>query len=413
MSNFENYKRLSKLLAFNYKGVELSHVTACQIWAAANGEKVFSMRGLFNFFLKYNVSSLKLPAENGFLSTFMESWRKDHHDLYMSVVDRLAVHPEVNELFNMRKKPSVHVVNIYKTLKNILKHLKSSELSLWERLNWAANYTLLCNTIDTLNKMDFSKVHKYLCMCHVLGLENLLTQYFRNKGITTYSLQEGIYLVYKKNIVLGSIAYELFATDHLLCWGQYTKDEYSAFGIEPSRVNVAGYPKCNIIKPLKKDNSFRKCLVMLASPIFGDVNMKLIQMLNAKRNEFNFTLKSHPVNYVEMEDYARSNNFNIVPKSKTVNDCLVSEEFDFCIAVNSTTYYESWMAGVPCVRYHDDRFDNFYGFDDLFSNEEQFKTMINGYRVCPKTEDEVKEMLKYSIGFGLDNYDKVINEDLQ
>lgn len=407
MSEFERYKVLLRRLQYRYKGIELSHVYACQIWAEANGINTFSIICLANFFLAQKVSKLKLPLENGIFSTFMDTQRKDHYDLYCSVIRRMSVQPSVNELFNIKKKLSIHPLIIYRVLGSVF----NKALPFKKKIIWAAKYTFLCNTINELDKIDFSKVNKYISMCHVLEMENLYTQYFRKRGIPTYSLQEGIYLVYKKNIVLGSIAYDLFATDHLLCWGQYTKDEYVKFGIDPNRIRVAGYPKCNTMAQLKPNNPYKSILVLLAGPIFGDVNLKLLQLLERQKSDFDITLKSHPSNYEEMENYAKRNGFNIISKAQTVNDCLTSGNFDFCIAVNTTAYYESWMAGIPCIRYYDERFDNFYGFNDLFSDDAEFISMIENYRKNPQTEIEVKEMMEYAIGFGLDNYDTIINEN--
>lgn len=413
MNTYQKYKKWMDTLSYSFKGIELSHVSATKIWAMANGELVFDLKHLCRFVVALDLSKLELPEDNGFLATFMENYRQDHYDLFYSVVNSLTVKPSITNLYELRPKVSFHPLQALKITYNVFRKLKKHDVGFICKFQWAAEYVYLANIIEELDKIDFSKVKKYLCMCHVFSLENLMTQYLKAKCIETYSLQEGIYLVYKKNIVLGSIAYELFATDHLLCWGQYTKDDYIAYGIDSRRIHVAGYPKCHELAPFKQDNKYKKCLVMLAGPIFGDVNAKLLVMLESMKDEFEITLKSHPANYESMEKYAYEHNFEIVNKMQTVRDCFASGKYDFCIAVNTTAYYESWMAGVPSVRYYDERFDNFYGFDDFFSGEEQFLSMINGYRVCPKTEGEVKEMLKHAIGFGLDNYDKVINGKIQ
>jgi hypothetical protein len=339
----------------------------------------------------------------------METFRKDHCDLYTGVTNSLSLKPKISYLYEIPKRLSIHPLLWINVINRVLKNLKNQRIGFVDKLHWAVEYVYLVQTICVLDSIDFSRVNKYLCMCHILSMENLLTQYLRKKGVITFSLEEGIYMVYKKNIVLGSIAYELFETDHLLCWGQYTKDEYIAYGINPDRIDVAGYPKCHYLADLKTPNAYQKCLVMLAGPIFGDVNAKLLDILDNMSDEYDITLKSHPANYEIMMDYAKSHGLKILPKTQTVNDCLNTGNYDFCIAVNTTAYYESWMAGIPCVRYFDERFDNFFGFEDLFSTREELISMINEYRSTPKSKDEVIKMLEYAIGFGLDNYDKLIN----
>ena len=324
------------------------------------------------------------------------------------VADKFTNKPSITNLYELRHKLTCHPALIFKITRDIFKQFNKADLNFKEKLLWASEYVYWANVLEDLKNIDFSKTKKYLCMCHILSMENLLTQYFRKIGIETYSLQEGIYMVYKKNPVLGSIAYELFATDHLLCWGQYTKDQYIEYGRDASRINVVGYPKCKVLIPQKQNNQYRKCLIMLAGPIFGDVNKKLLSMLEPLKDEIEVTLKSHPVNFEEMEAYAINHNFSIEPRTRTITDCFENGVYDFCIAVNTTAYYEAWMAGIPCIRYYDERFDNFYGFEDLFSTKQEFDTLLGQYRTDSKTEAEVRGMLEYAIGFGIDNYNDIV-----
>lgn len=407
MTTYTKFKALMQSLEYNYRGVELSHVTALRAWALARGENTFKLTHFFKMFLAMDVQNLNLPNQNGFMATFMENYRKDHFELFSNVVRNLSEAPSITNLFELKNKISWHLFKDLKIIFVVFRILKKTDLRMIEKIHYGIEYAYWINTIMELDKIDFSKVKKYLCMCHVLSFENLLTQYLKNKNVVTYSLQDGIYFIYKKNVVLGCIAYEYFATDHLLCWGEYTKDEYVAYGINKSHISVAGYPKNSYLKRQVANNNYKRCLVLLAGPIFGDVNDKLLIMLREMRN-IEVTLKSHPANFDEMAVYAKSNHFEIVPKTDTISACFESGVYDFCIAVNTTAYYEAWMAGIPCFRYYDDRFDIFYGFDDLFSNEAELQKLINDYRLKPKTEDEIIQMLRYSIGFGVDNYDKII-----
>ena len=55
------------------------------------------------------------------------------------------------------------------------------------------------------------------------------------------------------------------------------------------------------------------------------------------------------------------------------------------------------------------RFDVFYGFEDCFSTESELMNIISEYRTSPKSNDDVAKMLKYAIGYGIDDYDSLIN----
>ena len=410
MTDFDRFKELYKVLEYSFEGIELNKVVAGYIWDSANGKKVFSWRHLIKFMFAYDVNYIKMPNENGFIATFLEGWRKEFYAMFCNIVDRLSISPTVTELYKLKNKKKIrfHPFIVIKIHKKVFSQLKHTNVSLWDKLGWASEYIFWCNTILELKKLNASNIKKYMCMCHVIGFENLLTQFFQQRGVETYSLQEGIYMVYKKNIVMGSIAYEVFSTDHLLCWGQYTKDEYVAYGISPSRISVAGYPNKVLVKAVRQNNKYRKVLVLLAGPIFGDVNMKLLNMLERLRKDFDVTLKSHPSNYVDMKEYAETHGFKIVLKAQSVNECLSTGFYDFTIAVNTTSYYESWMAGIPSFRYLDNRFDEFYGFDDFFTDESELIALINNYRSYPKSQDDIEQMLNYSIGIGVDNYNSII-----
>lgn len=414
MTQYERYRQLSASLEYSFKAIRLNHVIALELWGKAKGSNLFSWRSILKIFLAYDFNSNVLPNDRPFIATnFSIYGRKDHAELFDEVIKRInkppyVYHVKPGKFIGM--KFTFNPLFIARQLLKIFSIIRNADISFFEKCKVTCEYLFICNTILELDKTDWSKTQKYLCMCHVISIDNLLTQFFRSKGIPTYSLQEGIYFIFKKNPVMGSIAYELFATDHLLCWGQYTKDEYAAYGIDPTRIDVAGYPKCNSLKPLKANNSFKSCLIILAGPIFGDVNDRLLDILEILKGELTITLKSHPANYDIMEAYAKKHAFNIVEKEKTMAACLNADVFDFCIAVNTTAYYEAWMSGIPCIRYYDERFDLFNGFDDLFSTKEQLLNMLDEYRKQPKSQEDLVKMLEYSIGFGLDNYNRILSD---
>ncbi len=409
MDKYQNFLYLYNKIAYIYQGIKLNDVSAVKIWGAANGKRSFTWHHFFKMFVAFSLKDLKLPVNNGFLATFMDNKRADHLNLFNRVVDNFSSLPTINYLFDFKKKVCFHPLLIIKTFVRLIKDFRHIGIPFTSKLHWIVEYIYLENTILELNKIDISRVRKYLCMSHVLDIENLLTQYLRQKGVITYSLQDGIYYIFKKNAVVGSVAYNIFAADHLLCWGQYTKDEYTSWGIDSSRLSVAGYPKGNLQTKQKNSNKYYKCLVMLAGPNFGDVNTKLLNILSSLKTQFEFVLKSHPNNFDVIDSYAKKHSFGLVPKGVALTSCFEGGEYDFCIAVNTTSYYESWIAGLPSIRYFDDRFDVFYGFDDSFSTEDEFLKLVDEYRNHPKTDEEVKKMLEYAIGFGINRYDAIVN----
>lgn len=413
MNNFEKYKLLKEKFDFVHKGVHLNRVLALPIWFLANKHDVKWFSWKFNayIFLAINVRKIRFdPKHQSILSTFGKYKRKDHLQLYESVLKRLGSVAAYNNTLTWGYKLSVHPWLALKVLIYVFS-LKNVQLSFADRWKLSLYCLFYCNTIEELEKVNLAGVKKYLSMCHVLDLENLLTQYMKLRNIPTFSLQEGVYFIFKTNPPLDSISYENFETDNLLCWGQFSVDEYISYGISPERLKMAGYPKEVMMSPMKNNNSLKKCMVLVARDAYRKSNMGLLDILTYYSSEYKFCLKLHPsCNYEFYSEYALSHNICIISREKTVNECLNNLEYDFAIAVNTTAYYEALMRGIPCIRYCDGSFDLSAGYSDVFSNKEGFVNCVNTIASLPNEEYQksIDEVLKFAIGVGIDDYRKVL-----
>ena len=226
-------------------------------------------------------------------------------------------------------------------------------------------------------------------------------------------MQEGIYFIFKKNPPVDLIQYENFETDNLMCWGKFSVDEFISYGISPSRLSIAGYPKKVEIKLIKQNNSFKRCMILVARDSFRNTNMALLNILSNYSDEYEFYIKLHPsCDYSFYSNYSDSHNMIIVPKETTVNECLINSVYDFAVAVNTTAYYEALMRGLPCLRFYDGTFDLMAGCNDLFGTDEEFVKQINLIRKLPLSDyqKEVDEILEYAMGVGIDNYKATVCE---
>lgn len=410
MSEIENYKKLKAQVDFVYKGIHLNRVTALHIWSLANSHHsvLRLLRHAVRMYFSYRLPPMK--TDKPIFSTYGRYQRKDHQQLYYSVISKLSDQIVSFNALQWGKKTAFHPLIIWKILKFLL---VKKQLPLPVRINLAAEYAFYCNLIEELEKVDFSSVHRYLSMCSVLDVENLLTQYMRVKGIPSYSLMEGIYFIHKKNPPVDCVQYENFETDHLLSWGQYTKDEMMSYGIDESRVIVAGYPKEVTFFPMKKGNPFKKCMVMLARFSYHHSNLALLDILARYASEYHFCLKLHPnSDYQFYSEYAHTHHMDIIPKEKTVNECLTNKEYDFAIAVNTTAYYEALMRGIPCFRFCDDTFELMAGYDDVFGTVEEFLDKLATIKELSLAvyQKEINDILAYSIGTGIDKYTEILCE---
>lgn len=408
MNNLEKYKFLKGKVDFIYKGVHLNNVCALKIWqiATEKNKHKFSIRHFARMVLTYDLSPLNINRP--VFSTFGNYNRNDHLELYNSIIKKIHDKVSSTNIMYWKRKIVFHPITI---IRSFFFFYKLIGLSLSAKIDLAIDYIYFCNLILELDKKNFSQVNKYLCMCNVLSEENLLTQYMKTLNIPTYSLTEGCYFIYKTNPPIDSITYENFETDNLLCWGQFTKDQFTSYGINPKRMIVAGYPKkVNLIK-MKNNNSFYKCVVLLARYSYHHSNMKLLKLLSEHTSAYKFYLKFHPNSDIEYySKYAFEHDMNVISKEKNISECLDNKEYDFIIAVNTTAYYEGLIYGIPCLRFSDGSFDLQYGYDDVFSNSKEFLDKLTFIKSLPTKDYQkrVDDILQYAIGCGIDNYAAIL-----
>ena len=411
MSVYNRYKFIKSLYNYVYKDVHLNMVVNIMLWSLAASKKQRFWRSFMKIVGNLDVSQLLQFESSEFIVMKGRYVRKDHLELLKNVLDKIGYDGEFANAENWHHKFTFHpltIVNVYRYVFSI----KGSFLSLKEKCVLANELIYYCNTIDSVAKIKFKKVKKFLCLADALEIENLMTQFFQSKGIQTYSLMDGIYFVYKGDVPFDVIQYENLVTDCKLSWGEYSQNELVKYGIAPGKIQIAGYPKFVEQTKLKSNNSYKKCLLLLARDSFRDSNMFLLNILSHySKNSQEIWIKLHPrCEKAYYQDFASSNNMHIVSSEKTINECLNQKDFDYAISVNTTAYYEALIRGLPCLRLYDGKFNLMYGMEDAFGSLEEFKVAYDKIRNMKKDDYQsmIDETLKYAIGFGLDRYKEII-----
>lgn len=402
-NDFERYKELKNYVDFVYRGIHFNRVLALKIWNISNKKETYALKHIANMFMVFNPYPMRI--DKPVFSTFGRQNRKDHQEVYSSVIERLGNNVVSFNLLNWKRKFAFHPLLILRVLKFFC---SKKQLSLRNKIGLATDMVFYGNLLLEFEKIDFSRTEKYLSMYNALYIENLLTQYMRQKNIPTYSLMEGVYFIFsRKNPPLDSIQYENFETDHLLSWGQYTKDEFVSYGISPERILVTGYPKKVDLQPMKRKNPFKKCMVLLARRAYHHSNVALLTILSRYTSVYEFCLKLHPnSDFSFYTQYASEHGMSIVEKGKIIHECLNNKDFDYAIIVNTTAYYEALMHGIPCLRFSDGTFELQHGYNDVFETKEEFESQIESIKKLEYVDYQslIEKELAYSIGIGIDNY---------
>ena len=380
------------------------------VWGLAASNKYSLWKSFARMFGKLDVSQLKQFDSVDILVIKGRYNRKDYSELLSDILSRLGMGNSYVDAEKWHTKISIHPLTVFCTYKFVFLK-KDVKLKFREKCLLANEMVYYCNTIDSITKIDFKNVTKFLCVIDTLEVENLLTQYFKNKGVKTFSLMEGAYFLFKDNPPFDIIQYENLTTDCKLSWGNYSRDELIRFGINPERLKVAGYPKNVKLYKLKPQNQYKKCMLLLARDSFRESNMCLLEILKNYTLDQEIWLKLHPgCDKSHYQDYADTHNMRIIPPEKTVNECLNQNDFDYAISVNTSAYYEALMRGLPCLRLYDGRFNLMCGLQDSFGNVEEYEDVYS--RICnlhsEKYQKEIDDMLKYAVGIGIDNYREII-----
>lgn len=411
MEHYDIYKKLKDALSLIYKGISIERILALDIWSLTDN-RYKNIKVLCRFFCYADFKFISKIKHRGLFTSAAKA--KNHRDLFNSMSQEISLEYEAIDLNKtLHKVFCISFKNIFYSIKFVYAHLKNFDVSFWRKLVMAASYCHVLNTIDFLLKIRQPKIDCYLAYSSAHYWENLLCQFFRLKGIPTYSLQHGTNFLYKKNIPIDCINYDNIESDYYLCWGEYTRDELLKVGIGSERLPVAGYPRHLKRKRFKQNNSFKKCIVLLSRAIYDEVNMKLLYTL-LSTSGMTFYLKLHyTLDETKYEVFCnKHNNFKLV-KQQTLYECIEQSDFDFSIVINTTAYYEVLSMGMVTLRFTDELFDDFYGYDDLFYDLNSFNLQKAKIKQClfnGEYENHINQMLKYAIGYGIYNYREILME---
>lgn len=410
MNDLERFRSLFRQYDLVFGGVQINRVISVDLWEFANHRMMFGIHTLFkNLFTYKDVSKIK--SKHSILTTGGMSGRKDYLELYKAVISKLGNDVDTNLGVEWGRKLCFHPKMMVSVSKRSIRLLKGSSLNIFERICVITDAIYYCNIILALQKCDFSAVKKYICLVDVLRVENVITQYMQTIGIKTFSLEEGIFYIFKGNIPHDAVHYETLTTDCLLCWSQYVVDEYLSHGIEKKRLLLAGYPKNVEIKKMRPLGDMRRCVILLARAGFDDANFRLLDILAKLADRYVFYLKLHPsCEFSRYKKYADMHKMYIVDEGVTINECLKQDAYDWAVAVNTTAYYEALMRGIPCLRFEDNSYQLPCGWKDTFSDKDGLLKVIQVLKdmTIEQYQAEVDGMLKYVMGIGVDNYRKLI-----
>ncbi|MDO1512941.1 hypothetical protein Q2T41_09770 [Maribacter confluentis] len=411
---FERYRKNKSQLKYNFNGYELDKILAMDLISEIYVNPPLKLKTLRYFFLAVDFSSMN--SISPFKTLF--SIGRYHRDDYYEILNYARSKTPQSVLFDLSKVSPVVRIRVSNIVLACSHIFKNTDLSLKSRLFLACQLTYYLNSINALENKNIS-IKNYCAFSGVHHLEAIITFYFKKKNIATYSLQHGLYYVFKKHIPLDAILYENFLSDKQLCWGEYSVDEYRNYGIKKESLILAGYPRNLIRKSPPATLNKQKCLVLLARYTYEHSNVELINILKqfSVENDVKISIKLHPtLNWQEYKALCNILGWELIEEKYTLTNMFQKNNFGWAIAINTAAYYEAYLNYIPCKRFNDGTFeDSLHVFNDTFEDlnqlEEVFKAIpFNHKENLSKYFNQADERLKYILGLGIDNYD-IINEN--
>jgi len=401
ISLFEQYKKVKASLAFDYKGYPIQNILSLEIVSLVYKKDAFNIKKLIHLF---STKKIMIPQGQEVLFSIGAYNRADYYELLSYV--RTDIESALLDLSTIKRTRIFSVKNIYRAAH--LLFLKNVELDFLSKVSLMTAMTYSFNVIDYLEKQKASCIRSYCSFCSNLNDEAILDYYFQKQKTPTYTLQHGLWFIFDTPPI-DAIAYENLIANKLLCWGQYTKDEFIKYGIDENRVVVAGYPK-NISPLAVVNNNNRKVriLVLLARTLFDTNNLRLISLLAKTKLDVEIELKLHPS--LCTDKYAKlasEYGFTMAPVG-TIQELLKTGKYDCSISYNSTAYYDSYINNCISLRYKDNDADNAIDvLDDSFSTIEELQEKMHLVQQAQTSQQlwaDIEKRLGYILGYGVDEY---------
>jgi len=415
---YQHYKQIKNSLAYNYKGIDLSKVIAWNLL----GIVVYGYKAKLKDFIYYpflRIDTLKLnksfQLHDTLFTTFFEG-RKDYLEL-LSKISASIDNPAIVPINPHRKSLRINLSETIRLIRFIYGNRQLDGLGLMLKLYLIFMLVYYCHAIDDM-KYTFRKANltnkKYIPFNSAVGIEALLTLFFKSKGVKTFHIFHGIFGRYKIKIANDIINGENINAEYILAYSESTKEDLIRdFGHLPDKIFIAGNPKFPS-KEISVNTQFKKCIVLNGFSFYDMEFLTLLTLLNevALETGITFEVKPHPTSKILLYPEIKNlEHINFIPRGKTIKELFKTEKYDFAITFNTVTYYECMYYNLICLRYSVGENLNFDGLDDRFVNGESLLGRIAYFKNHGQSRlnHDIKQLLIRTLGAGVNNYSNIVN----
>lgn len=416
-AQYRRYRELKRQWRVEYKGINL--VEACAI-DLIDTMVVGSTISYYHMMCALLQRIVLAPLKEAFarsrnVFTFAFPKRRDHLALSNAMV--ASVEDSTQVVLSYYYTP-------YKCVRRWLRFIRQVSrlpLSMKNKAYIAAKmagYSCVIDELEECFRDDDLRGKRLIPSCATIYYEALLVLFFRRKGVTTFYTLHGVFGRYKQVIANDVVNGENILTDYVLTFGESQRqDLIRDFDVKPDRIKVAGNPKY-LYHPIAIRNTFHSCLILGGVWMYDAELRQLLLEADKVAGQLNITmaLKPHPLSKIyEDEVWGKIEHITLLDKSATITSLFASGKYDFAITHNTSSYYECMIAGLKPYRWGNNENIDFEGLDDRFCNAGQLAELLQAARQTPAhvLSAEAEQVLKSVVGYGLNNYNQLINGSLQ
>lgn len=319
---------------------------------------MFNNKGWRAYFLSAVKKILKTPvltfAESGdAVSIYYSIRRDDYVEMLDFVRDELAGLAGGDSIYIANKERRSSFFECFSVVRPAFKLCKSLRLSWFEKLYCFASYCYLLKGVASLEKSVSAFPEQAIFFNSSNFPESMLCEFFRLKGVKTYSLQHGMYLNYNF-LPFDVVNYANTMADVLLCWGEASQlainDFYRDNGLRQDfQCVVAGYPRDN--KSYGRSTTTSEAiLVLLPRILYKKQSLALLHIL-AELEGASFLIKLHPSLSGDNDISTACARLNAEVLGGTLSDCLTSLRYKAVIGFNSASLFEALRCTDICLVY--------------------------------------------------------------
>jgi len=404
--NYERYKKIKNGLNIQYKGYNLQPLIARDISVIQFYKKLPKIKSIVRFFIVHKENNFKQICNSDmYLFSLPYFKRKDHEALVNSVYEEVKGSKMLYE-HSRKWVIRINLNHIFKSFTEIVQI--ANLLSFKEIIYYWASICYYKNYLSELERNHLApiKIKAFIGFNSSTTPDSIWTVFFNKYDVPTYSLQHGLYLDFKDFIGGAITNYENLTANKLLCWGNKTLQAMEEFGIDSSRLIVAGHPKYKKVESSIIKQSFKNGIVLLGAVVYDSGNELLLRLLSEYQNKYNtkFTIKMHPrLSSSKYESLCKKLNLHLIDKDALIKDIIASDAYD------TTSYYESLVFGLLSLRYSFNENSELYGLTDKFESISDLQTIISEFKKKKQfdLQREVHHVLEEVFNIGKSRYGEI------